>query len=786
MKFSRTKLVPKTRIFFQFFGKPLYYFLTGTILLGLVVIASLFQKTTLSFPIKRLRFNTITTTHRKTFFTVLPLSRLHYPFQLTPFLKFFLRTLKSLFSSFTRTLHYIFRSIWEVFSTKAFRFTFGIIFIFSVITTTSFVVYIYIFEDLPSPTDVSSHTPPLTTKIYDRHGKALYNIYKDENRTLIRLSDLPPHVIQATLAIEDATFFTHPGFSLKGIMRAFKTNVTQGKVHGGSTITQQLVKNTLLSSEKELRRKIREVLLAIAVDALYSKEEILEMYFNQIAYGGSTYGIEEAAQRYFGRHAKDLTIEQAALLAGIPAAPTTYSPFSADPTLSVQRQHEVLRRMAEEGFISPEQATEAMSTPLTFVDNKIDIQAPHFVMYVRSLLVERFGEQLVSQGGLEVYTTVDLSLQEQVQTIVTDEVEQIKNYRISNGAAVVTNPQTGEILAMVGSVNYFDLKNDGQVNITTRPRQPGSSIKPLTYALALENGFTPSTKILDAPITYKVVGSTPYSPKNYDGKYHGQVTLRDALANSYNIPAVKILSTVGVNNMIDKAEQMGITTWKDRSRFGLSLTLGGGEVLMVDMNKVYGTFATGGYTVDLNPLILVKDSTGKVLYQNPCIANANKCPKRQTLDPRVAYQMNDILSDNQARASAFGLQSVLHIPDQQVAVKTGTTNSMRDNWTIGYTTNRVVSVWVGNNDNTPMSYVASGITGASPIWNKIMRTQLSPTTAHTFTPPDSLIKVAVCAATGTLPCNQCPKITEEYFIPGTEPTQMCSDEFFKPKEELLL
>lgn len=646
----------------------------------------------------------------------------------------------------------------------------------------SWSIYLYIFKDLPNPQDITRRNQILTTKIYDRHGKELYSIFKDENRTLVKLSELPPHVVKATLAIEDADFYNHAGFSIKGILRAIKLNLTEQKVQGGSTITQQLVKNTLLTSEKKLRRKIREFFLAIAVDSMFSKDQILEMYFNQIPYGGSTYGIQEASIKYFGKPAKELSLAESALLAGIPQAPTAYSPFGTTPELAVNRQREVLRRMVEEKYITPEEAQAAMSQKLSFVENRTGIQAPHFVMYVRELLAKQYSEELVSQGGLEVYTSLDLETQNQAQDIVTKEVESIKKFRISNGAALVTQPNTGEILAMVGSINYFDIKNDGQVNLTYRLRQPGSSIKPLTYAIALENGYTPSTPIVDAPISFQIPGSKPYAPKNYDGKFHGTVTLRQSLANSYNIPAVKTLEAIGVNRMIDKAEQMGIETWQDRRRFGLSLTLGGGEVYMTDMAEVYGTFANMGNTVPLNPILLVKDSQGNVLYENECVKDNSKCKKTRTLDPRVAYQISDILSDNNARSAAFGTNSVLNIPGQQVAVKTGTTNSLHDNWTIGYTGNRVVAVWVGNNDNSPMSYVASGITGASPIWNKIIRTQLNSDSPHVFQLPDNLKKVAICTQTGTLPCNGCPNIKEEYFVPGTEPQRACTSESFRKKE----
>ncbi len=645
-----------------------------------------------------------------------------------------------------------------------------------------YAMYLFVFKDLPSVKNIKNREQIVTTKIYDRYSEELYSFYEDENRTVVTLSDIPQDMIDATIAIEDADFYSHYGFSPKGIVRALKTNIEDGTKQGGSTITQQLVKNTLLTPEKTLQRKIREVVLAFLVEREYSKQEILEMYFNEIAYGGTTYGVEEASQRYFGKSAKDLSLAESSILAGLPAAPSSYSPFGPNPELAVARQHEVLRRMLEEGFITPEEQMKALEEELTFVQDTTDIKAPHFVMYVRDLLAKEYGEEKVFQGGLEVYTSLDLDLQNKTQDIVTTEVEALGKYSISNGAALVTNPQTGEILAMVGSRDYFDVKNDGQVNVTVRSRQPGSSIKPLTYALALENEYTPASIIKDTPITYQIPGSKPYTPKNYDGRYHGNVTLRKALANSYNIPAVKLLASLGVNNLIDKAEKMGIDTWKDRSRFGLSLTLGGGEVFMTDMAELYGTFANKGKTVDLNPILYVRDYEGKVLYENTCALYNKNCESRDSLDPRVAFQISNILSDNNARSQAFGRNSVLHIPDQEVAVKTGTTNSMRDNWTIGYTQDRLVAVWVGNNDNSPMSYVASGITGASPIWNKIIRTQLSEEYPHTFDVPDDIKKEKICGVTGTLMCSGCPYSFEEYFVPGTEPTKHCNPAYFKPKE----
>lgn len=647
---------------------------------------------------------------------------------------------------------------------------------------TGMAAYVFAFEDLPPVTDLVEKQQRMTTRILDRNGNLLFRIYEDENRTLIKLQDLPDHVIQSTIAIEDKSFYDHYGFSISGITRAFIANAQNEPIQGGSTITQQLVKNRLLSSERTLQRKVRELILAIQVSRTYSKVEVLEMYLNQVAYGGATYGVEEAAQLYFDKSARALSLGEASMLAGIPVAPSVYTPFGSRPELAFARQDEVLRRMVEDGYISQSQAEAAKSEVLQFKANRIDIQAPHFVMYVRELLAQKYGEKNIFQEGLEVTTTLDLNLHREVQDLVTAEVDSLANLNVQNGAALVTSPRTGEILAMVGSTNYFNFEQDGQVNVTLRPRQPGSSIKAITYALALSRGKTPHSVIEDTPITYQIAGSRPYSPRNYDGIFRGRVTLREALGSSYNIPAVKLLAEYGLEPFINLAERMGISTWQDRSRFGLSLTLGGGEVLMTDMAEAYGTFANYGNSVDLNPILEIKNAHGEVLYKNTCALEGYGCSATRALDPRVAYQITDILSDNAARTPAFGPQSVLNIPGQQVAVKTGTTNNLRDNWTIGYTTEHLVATWVGNNDNSPMSYVASGITGASPIWNNITRLVLDVNNPHIFPLPEGMISVPICAQTGTLTCRECPTTIEEVFIPGTEPSIACSAASFIPRE----
>ncbi len=646
----------------------------------------------------------------------------------------------------------------------------------------TYVVYDEIFRDLPAPIELSESDQIVSTKILDRNGNVLYRIYQDENRTLVNLSQISPYAIQATIAIEDKDFYSHHGFSLRGIFRAAVSNFQGNDVQGGSTLTQQLVKNKLLTTERTYTRKIKEVLLSVLAEGIYTKEQILEMYFNQIAYGGATYGIEEAAQRYFGKHAKNLSLAESALLAGLPAAPSVYSPFGTYPELAKSRQVEVLRRMVEDGYITQEEAEAAAQQQLAFVEDTIEIEAPHFVMYVRDLLVERYGQEVLTHGGLIVRTTLDLELHKKLQTTITDEVTSLERLRISNGAGLITNPKTGEVLSMVGSKNYFDFEHDGQVNVTLSERQPGSSIKPLTYALAFELGKSPSSIIDDSPITYSIAGSRPYSPENYDGSFHGKVSLRQALASSYNIPAVKLLNDIGVSTFIDFAEDMGITTWTDRKRFGLSLTLGGGEVKMVDMAKAYSAFANQGKVTDINPILEIENYKGEQLYVNTCALAGRNCRSKQVLSPLTAYMISDVLSDNRARTPAFGPLSSLYIPEHQVAVKTGTTNNLRDNWTIGYTQDKLVSIWVGNNDNTPMSYVASGVTGASPIWSTVMNDIVAASdTQLTFDIPSGMEKVAICVQTGTLACQGCPTVREEYFPTGAAPTIRCSPEQFSPK-----
>lgn len=598
------------------------------------------------------------------------------------------------------------------------------------------ISYSLIFKDLPLPNELTTRQVDVSTKIYDRNGTLLYSIYKDKNRTLVQLSNVPKYLILATLAAEDAEFYTHSGFSIKGMFRALKKNLSEKKLQGGSTITQQLVKNALLSSEKTYIRKVRELILAIGVENKFSKNEILEMYLNEVNYGGIAYGIQEASRQYYNKDVQELTLAESALLAGLPQQPTLYSPFGSNPDLTFSRQREVLYLMKVNKFITQDEEYAALNERITFAPNAQNIKAPHFVMYVREKLIENFGEEVVLRGGLSVTTTLDLNVQKLAEDAVVRELDKLSKLNVTNGAVVITNPLNGEILAMVGSKDYFDIKNGGNVNVTTRLRQPGSSIKVVNYALGLSNGLTLASTIDDSPITFNVQGLPPYTPKNYDNTYRGKITVRSALAESRNIPAVKLLASQGVSNMIDLGEKMGITTWSDRSRFGLSLTLGGGETKLIDLARVYGTIANYGKSEPLKEILGIKNLNGKEIYNYDETSYDN----REVIDPRVSFLLINVLKDNVARAPAFGQNSMLTISNHpEVAVKTGTSNDLKDNLTIGFNQNYLVAVWVGNNDASPMSRIASGITGAAPIWNMIMTSLLKNMESKEWNIPEGLI-----------------------------------------------
>jgi len=647
----------------------------------------------------------------------------------------------------------------------------SIIVLFVLALFLSLFLYFALLKDLPLPTKLSSLSTPQSTLIYDRNGKLLYNIYDKKNQSFIPLSSIPKTMQQATIAIEDRNFYSHGAVDLRGIARAAVSIVFHKQIQGGSTLTQQLVKNSLLTQEQTIPRKIKEIILAFATEIIYSKNQILEMYLNQSPYGGTAYGVETASETYFNKHAKDLDLAESALLAGLPQAPTQFSPFGSHPELGKARQVEVLKAMLDQGYITQNQEKKAENEILNYKRISNNIEAPHFVLYVKDLLIATYGQKTVEEGGLKVVTSLDASIQAYAEASVSGEVNDLPSYyHVTNGAALVTNPATGEILAMVGSKDYFDPKIAGNFNITTALRQPGSSIKPINYAAGLINKYNAATTFIDGPICFPNQGGKDYCPHNYDNKWHGLVQMRYALGNSLNIPAVKMLKLNGINSMIATASAMGITTFTHPEDYGLSLTLGGAEVRMVDMATAFGVFANSGYRIDLHPILKVTDKTGKVLEEyNP---PSSPIFGKKVLPEGVAYIISDILADNGARLLEFGDNSQLKIQGQTVSVKTGTTNDYRDNWTIGYTPSFLVAAWVGNSDNTQMSGLVSGITGAAPIWNDIMSHLLKGKTPEGISRPTSVIQKQVCSDTGFFPSiapggTTCPT-RFEYFIKGTE------------------
>jgi len=646
-----------------------------------------------------------------------------------------------------------------------------------------------IFYKLPNPASLKEYkVVPLSTHILDRNGKLLYEIYREQSRTAIKLDQLPKYVAQATIAIEDKDFYKHGGVSLfGGMLRAIKDTVLRQKLQGGSTITQQLIKSALLTPERTIRRKIREIILALWTERIFSKNEILEMYLNQVPYGGAAYGVEEAAKIYFSKHAKELTLSEAALLAGLPQAPSIYSPFY-NPDLAKERRNSVLKTMYTAKYIDKNTYEKETQKVLKINPPKTSINAPHFVFYVKYQLEQVYSLQQIEEEGLKVTTTLNLEVQKQAENILKNELEKIKELDVTNGAILVTRPPTGEILSMIGSVDYFATAS-GAFNVATALRQPGSSIKPLNYAVGLDRKLvTPATVFLDVPTCFLAAGQPKtYCPVNYDGQFHGPTQLRFTLGNSYNIPAVKMLAYNGVENFIASASAFTISTFKDPKKYGLSLTLGGGEVKMTEMAQAFSAFANRGIAKKLVSILKIEDKNGKVLYRlkDP---NLIKDVKKSLPSPNffaitgskaisqeTAFLISHILLDNNARSAAFGDHSYLIIPNKAVSVKTGTTDDKKDNWTIGFTPNFLTAVWVGNNDNTPMNpYLTSGVTGAAPIWNQVMSYVLKNQSDLWPVRPADVVGKQVCWDNGTLAekkedGSESCQSRFEYFIKGTEP-----------------
>lgn len=665
---------------------------------------------------------------------------------------------------------------------------------FFVLTMVIFAVYSY---QLPSPEKLLNRSQELSTKILDRNGKSIYEVYGEKNRELIQLKDIPASLQNATLATEDSEFYTHSGFSPRGMIRALRNTFFGGDLQGGSTLTQQVIKNTLLSQERTVTRKIKEFVLALQLESKYSKADILQMYLNETPYGGQNYGVLTSAKAYFNKDPKDLTLAESAYLAGLPQSPSTYSYYSSDPAKGLARKDYVLYLMNVRGwmgvdgkrhYISDEEHEVAKKEELKFERAHASFSAPHFVFYVKELLAQKYGEDRVEGGGLIVTTTLDLTVQELAEKIVKEEVDKAKNLDVGNGAMVVLDPKTGQILAMVGSKNYFgDPEPEGCVsgatgegscvfdpnlNVTLAERQPGSSIKPITYATMLSQGYTASYPFMDVPTTFEnMAGQKVYKPENYDGMFRGPMSLRKSLGNSLNIPAVKALKIAGIPNMVDQAKKMGITTFSRPEGYGLALTLGGGETKLLEMTGAFSVFPAKGMFRQPEALLEVRDAGGAMLYKWVDTGGT------RALNEEVAFLISDILSDDGARSEAFGFGSLLNIPGHEVGVKTGTTDDKRDNYAMGFTPYITVGAWVGNNNNDKMNpYLASGITGATPIYNRFMKEYIdlyygpdSKKPIEKFEAPKNVKKMEVDRLTGMLPYGEYDR-RQEWFVTGTEPT----------------
>ena len=624
-----------------------------------------------------------------------------------------------------------------------------------------------------------------SSKIYDRYGRVLYEMPppRTGSHSPVSLSDVPLFLRQAIVATEDATFYDNPGVDARAILRAIWINLRGGEIlSGGSTLTQQLVRNLLLSPEERyeqtLRRKLREAVLAWRIARQYTKDQILELYLNEIYFGNMAYGVEAAAQAYFGKPVRDLDLAEATLLAGLPQAPAYYNPLE-NLEGARARQAVVLDLMVAQGYITGEQARLAREEELYYASAPFEIYAPHFVMYVRGILEQELGLERIEQGGLHIHTTLDLDLNEAARDVMRYRLSRLAEcegqqadcppggHNVRNAALVALDPHTGEILVMVGSPDYFSARISGAVNGTTSPRQPGSSIKPITYAAAFAQGdLTPATMMLDVRTSFLTAEGAAYVPMNYDLQFRGPVRLREALASSYNLIAVKVLDEIGIESMTGLARRLGMTTFDDLETPGLAVTLGGGEVRLLEETAAYAAFANGGHAVRPLAIRRVEDAAGNLLWSSGPGVGA------RVLDERVAYLITGVLSDDLARIPSFGEASVLQLT-RPAAVKTGTTTDYRDNWTVGYTPELVAGVWTGNADNEPMLEV-SGISGAAPIWHDFMELALKGQPVQDFRRPEGLVEVEVCALSGLLPGPDCPHRVEELFVQGTEPTESCA------------
>lgn len=581
-----------------------------------------------------------------------------------------------------------------------------------------------------------------STKIYDRTGEILlYDLHQDVRRTVVPFENISRHLKNATIAIEDDNFYNHYGIEPLSILRAVIANFQQGDLlggQGGSTITQQVIKNSILQKEKTVTRKVKEWILAIKLERILSKDEILSIYLNESPYGGTIYGVEEAAQSFFGKSAADVTLAESAYLAALPQLPTFYSPYGNNKASLDERKNLVLERMLVKDFITEEEYNEAKDTEVQFQPQALTgIRAPHFVMFIREYLAEKYGEEALAERGLKVITTLDWELQKEAERIVFEKGEaNVEKFNADNAGMIATDPKTGDLLVMVGSRDYFSEEIDGNFNVTLAERQPGSSIKPFIYAAAFSKGFLPDTVVFDVRTQFSPAcpadsfssESPCYSPNNYNNKFLGPVSLRNALAQSLNIPAVKVLYLAGVKDSLKLAADMGITSLTDPERYGLTLVLGGGEVKLIDMTYAYGVFANKGVRAEPRSILRIEDNRGNVVEEN-------QVQTQKVLDENVALMISDVLSDNVARTPLWGANSLVNFPNRSVASKTGSTNNLRDAWLMGYAPNLAVGTWVGNNDNSAMGGGLSGLI-VTPMWREFMDIALEKLPEESFEQPN--------------------------------------------------
>ncbi|MEN9604793.1 MAG: hypothetical protein RJB39_478 [Candidatus Parcubacteria bacterium] len=580
-----------------------------------------------------------------------------------------------------------------------------------------------------------------SAKIYDRTGTVLlYDLSQKVRRSVVPLEKISPYIVKATVAIEDKDFYSHSGIRVRSLLRAVFRNITDGGYsEGGSTITQQVIKNSLLTKDKLLSRKIKEIFLAIKLEKTTSKDEIMHLYLNNSPYGGNIYGVEEAAELFFGKHAADVTLAEAAVLASLPKAPSTYNPYGGKKDLLMERKNLVLKRMYEVGYITEEEMTTAQAETLVFQPRNLgSIKAAHFVMYLKEQLEEKYGAKKLEEGGFTVVSTINYEMQKKAEELVLEYVKKNqKRFGAENASVVVVDPKTGQILAMVGSRDYFDEDIDGNYNIATAKRQPGSSFKPFVYATAFNKGFTDKTVLFDTPTEFssgctptgvpKEVDITCYNPQNYEGGFKGPMTVRNALGASRNIPAVKMAYLVGVNDVLDTAKAMGIEGLLGASNYGLSIALGAADVSLLDMTEAYAVFANDGIKNKPEGILKIEDNKGGLLYE---FATSSK----RVLPEQTARLMNSVLSDPRARNTIFVLS---YFKNDVVAVKTGTTNNSRDAWMMGYTPTVAVGAWMGNNDNRPMNQLASALT-VGPLWKSVMDDLLTKVPKESFVKPEEI------------------------------------------------